>query len=89
LAAGFVDARLFPELAGDLERIDAGHLPPRALVAGAVDLAVVHAAGRHGKFIAGLATERARLRKPEMMRAGGLAAVSSVRVAPYNPSRWT
>jgi len=60
-----------------------------ALVPGTVDLAVVHAAERDCEFIAGLATERARLRKPEMMRVGGLAAVSSVRIPLYNPLRWT
>jgi len=45
----------------DLERIDAGRLPPRALVAGAVDLAVVHSAERDDEFIAHLAAERTGL----------------------------
>ena len=48
--------RLFPELAGDLERIDAGRLPPGSLDTDAVDRAVMHAPERHGEFVAWFAT---------------------------------
>ena len=51
-----VHAPLFPELAGDLERIDAGRLPPGSLDTDAVDRAVMHAAERHGEFVAWFAT---------------------------------
>jgi hypothetical protein len=63
-----VEARLLPELVGDLERVDAGHLPPCALVTGAVDLTVVHSAERDREFIARLAAERTRLGISKMMR---------------------
>ena len=51
-----VRAPLFPELAGDLERIDAGRLPPGSLDTDAVDRAAMHAAERHGEFVAWFAT---------------------------------
>jgi hypothetical protein len=35
--SALIPARFFPKHAGDLEWIDAGRLPPRSLVAGAVD----------------------------------------------------
>ena len=41
-----LEARFLPQLAGDLERVDADVLPPRVLAAGAVELAVVRAAER-------------------------------------------
>jgi hypothetical protein len=69
-----VEAYLVPELVSDLERIDACGLPPCALVTGAVDLAVVHAAERDREFIACLAAERTRLRIAKMMRIGWLTA---------------
>jgi hypothetical protein len=53
--SSLVEARLFPELARHLERIDADCLPPCALVSGAVHLAVVHAVERDDEFIARLA----------------------------------
>ena len=74
-----VEARLLPELVSDLERIDAGRLPPGALVTGAVDLAVVHAAERDDEFVARLAAERTRLRVAKMMGIGWLTAAHEAR----------
>jgi len=51
-----VHAPLFSELAGDLERIDAGRLPLGSLDTDAVDRALMHAAERHGEFVAWFAT---------------------------------
>jgi len=39
--AAFIGARAAPQLASDLERVDAGRLPPGALVTDAVDRAVM------------------------------------------------
>jgi hypothetical protein len=64
---------------GDLERIDPGRFPPGRLVAGAVELAVVHAAERDDEFIARLASERPRLRIAKMMRVGWLTAADEAR----------
>jgi hypothetical protein len=60
-----VAAANWQEFAGDLHRVDSGRLPPRALVPGAVDLAVVHPAERDDEFVARLAAERLRLREPK------------------------
>jgi hypothetical protein len=68
-----IDAGLFPKLAGDLDGIDVGCLPPRSLVASAMDRAMVDATERYGEFIAGLAAERAWLQVAQVMRIGWLA----------------
>ena len=68
-----VYAGVFPQFTGDLVWIDAGHPPPRSLVAGAMDRAVMRAAQRDCEFIAGSAAERARLQVANMMRVGWLA----------------
>jgi hypothetical protein len=65
---------VLPELARDLDRVDTGGLPPCALVAGTMDRAVMGAAERDRKFVAGLAAERLRLHVPKMMGVRGLAA---------------
>jgi hypothetical protein len=57
-----------PEHAGSRKRIHSDFLPPRRFIAAAMDLAVVRTAHRHRELIARLATERSRLRKPQMMR---------------------
>jgi hypothetical protein len=61
-------AGLFPELAGDLDRIDAGLLPPGFFGAGAMNRAVMRATEWDGEFIAHLAAEGARLHKSDVMR---------------------
>ena len=47
-------------------------MPPRSLVAGAMDRAMMDPAERHGEFIAGLAAEGARLQVAQVMRVGWL-----------------
>lgn len=49
-------------------RIEVVRPPPFLFVTGAVDLAVVRTAKRHGKFVAHFAPERPGLREPNMMR---------------------
>jgi hypothetical protein len=72
--APLVAAGLAPKPASDLDRVDAGRLPPCLLVAGAVHRPVVPAAERHREFIARFAAERARLHEPQVVRVGRLAA---------------
>src|SRR5262245_30674746 len=67
-------ARVVPKFARNLERIDAGDLPPGTLIAGAVGHAVLGAAEWYREFIAGLATKRARLHESQVMRIRRLAA---------------
>ena len=75
-----IEPGLSPELAGDLERVDASRLPPGALVAGAMNRAVMGAAERDGEFIADLAAERPRLQVAKMMRVGWFAAADQARL---------
>ena len=53
-----IEPCLSPELAGDLNGVDAGRLPPGLLVAGAVHGAMMRAAERDGEFVARSAAER-------------------------------
>src|SRR5262245_39433321 len=75
-----IEPGLSPELAGDLNGVDAGRLPPRLLVAGAMDRAVMRAAERDGEFVAGFAAERPRLQVAKMMRIGLFAAADETRL---------
>ena len=72
LDAALIDAGVFPQLAGDLDWIDAGCVPPPALVADAMNRTMMDSAERGGEFIAGLAAERARLKVAQVMRVGWL-----------------
>ena len=76
----FGSAGLDPKLTRDLDRVDAGLLPPGPLVTGAMNRTVVDAAERHGEFVAGLAAERPWLHEPKMMRVGRLAAAKEARL---------
>src|SRR5262249_34127709 len=62
-----VPSRVLPELARGLERVDTGGLPSCALVADAMDCAVMGAAQRYSEFVARLAAERPRLHVAKMM----------------------
>src|SRR5262245_31995416 len=64
----FVHARLSPQLAGDLDRIDAGVLPPGCFVADAMDQPMVDTAERHRELVARLAAKRPRLQMAQVMR---------------------
>ena len=75
-----IEPGLPPELTGDLNGIDAGRLPPRLLVAGAMDRAMMRAAERDGEFVARFAAERSRLQEAKMMRIGLLAAADETRL---------
>ena len=72
LNSPLIYAGVFPQLAGDLDWIDAGCLPPPALVADAMNRTMMDSAERGGEFIAGLAAERARLKVAQVMRVGWL-----------------
>src|SRR5215472_4052935 len=69
-----IESGLSPELTGDLNGVDAGRPPPRLLVAGAMDRAVMRAAERDGEFVARFAAERPWLQIAKMMRIGLFAA---------------
>src|SRR5262249_8286908 len=72
--------RVLPKLARNLERIDAGGLPPGPLVAGAMSCTVMDTAKRHCEFIACLTTKRTGLHEPQMMRIRRLAAAQEARL---------
>jgi hypothetical protein len=61
-----------PERMRHSERGNSARVPPRYLLARAMHLARVDTAEWHRIFIADLPAERARLRKRQMMRVGGL-----------------
>src|SRR5262249_21802070 len=69
-----IDAGLFPELAGGLDRIDASVLPPGCFVADAVHQPVMNSTERDRELVAGLATEGPWLHVPKVMRIRRLAA---------------
>jgi hypothetical protein len=75
-----IEPGLSPELAGDLDGVDAGRLPPRLLVTDAVDRAVMRAAERDSEFVARFAAERPRLQVTKMMRIGLFAAADETRL---------
>jgi hypothetical protein len=64
-----IEPGLSPQVAGGLDRVDAGRLPPGLLVAGAMDGAVMGAAEGDGEFVAHFAAERTRLQVAKMMRS--------------------
>src|SRR5262249_53247669 len=80
LNPSLIDAGAFPKLTGDLDGIDASLLPPGFFIASAMSRAVMRAAERDGKFIAGFAAERARLHKSDVMRIRGLATAQQARL---------
>jgi hypothetical protein len=71
---------LLPERLSHHERRDAAGLPPRDLLAGAMQLAMVRSAQRHSVFIADLAAEGARLGKRQMVRIGRLLRADQARL---------
>ena len=75
-----IESGLSPELTGDLNGVDAGRLPPRLLVAGALDGAMMRATERDGEFVARFAAERPRLQVAKMMRIGLFAAADETRL---------
>src|SRR6516165_6263199 len=56
-----------PEVGGNHKGIDILALPPGALIAAPVELAMVQPTDRNGEAVADLAPHRSRLRKPEVM----------------------
>jgi hypothetical protein len=75
-----IESGLSPELAGDLDGVDAGRLPPGLLVAGAMDGAVMRAAERDGEFVARFAAKCPRLQVSKMMGIGLFAAADQARL---------
>src|SRR5262245_9807527 len=75
-----IEPGLSPELTGDLNGVDAGRLPPRLLVADAMDGAVMRAAERDSEFVARFAAERPRLQVTKMMRIGLFASADETRL---------
>ena len=69
-----VHSAALPKLRCCIKRIDACLLPPRCLVAHAVNQPVVNAAEGDGELIADLASEGPGLREAQVMRVGGFAA---------------
>jgi hypothetical protein len=71
--ATFAHLCVIPEFARGFDRVNVGSLPPGSLVARSVNSAVMGAAQRDGKFIAGPSAEGPRLHMAEMMRIRWLA----------------
>ena len=71
---------LLPKTSGNLQDIHPLAFPPRALIAGLVQLPMMAAAQRHGEFIAHLEANGSGLGKPQVMRIGGLPAADETRL---------
>ena len=71
---------LFPKLLGGFQRVDFESFPPRNLIASLMKLPMVAAAKRNCEFIADFKTDGPRLRKPQMMRIGGLPPADEARL---------
>src|SRR5262249_8910953 len=72
--------RVLPKLARNLERIDAGGLPPGPLVAGAMSCTVMDTAKWHCEFITCLTTKGTGLQEPQMMCIRRLGAAQETRL---------
>ena len=59
---------MLPEPERDWKRIDVELLPPRGLITGAMQLAVMDSANRDGELVAHPVSKRTRLGKREVMR---------------------
>ena len=68
--------RFEPQCTGGDGRINADLLPPRRLVATAMDFAMMAAAERYGEFVANLSAKGPLLRKAQMMRIRGRATAN-------------
>jgi hypothetical protein len=77
-----VHSRVLPEFACGFERVDTDGLPPCALVAGAMDCAVMGAAQRYSEFVARPAAERPRLHVAKIMSVRWLTCERLLRGAP-------
>ena len=75
-----IEPGLPPEMAGDLDRVDAGRRPPGLLIASAMDRAMMRAAERNGELVAHFAAERPRLQVAKMMWIGLFAAADETRL---------
>src|ERR1700722_15681409 len=80
-----VQARLSPELARDLDRVDAGLLPPRTLIADTMNLAVMCPAQRSDEFVAHLPTKRTRLCEAKVVRIGRRSSTDKTRLLSNEP----
>ena len=72
--------RFFPETSRDFQGIHSVIVPPRAFIAGLVQLPVMPATKRNCELIAHLETDGSRLCKPQVMRIGRLPAADEARL---------
>src|SRR5262249_12390205 len=77
---GSQSARLLPQPAGNLARVNAGLPPPCALITRAMHCTMMPAAEWDCELIADLAAERTRLGKTEVVGVRGLAAADEARL---------
>jgi hypothetical protein len=72
--------RFFPKVSRDFQGIHSVTVPPRAFIAGLMQLPVMPAAKRDRELIAHLETNGSRLCKPQVMRIGRLPATDEARL---------
>ena len=72
--------RSFPEASRDFQGIHSVTVPPRAFIAGLMQLPVMPAAQGDRELIAHLETNGSRLCKPQVMRIGRLPAADETRL---------
>ena len=72
--------RFFPKASRDFQGVHSVTVPPRAFIAGLVQLPVMPATKRYRELIAHLETDGSRLCKPQVMRIGRLAPADEARL---------
>ena len=77
--AAFRALRTVPELARNVDGVDAGLFPPGGFIAHAMHQPMMDAAERDREFVACLAAQGARLHVAKMMRVRGFAAAEQAR----------
>ena len=71
---------LLPKPLGNLQGVDFQILPPGHFIAGLMQLPMMTTAERYGELVADFETQRSELRKPQVMRIGGLPAADETRL---------
>jgi hypothetical protein len=85
LRGGAAQATFCPQFASNLDRVEAGLLPPCALIASTVSRPVMDSAERGNEFIAHLSAEGPRLHEAKMVGIAGLSPTHETRLLGDEP----
>ncbi len=80
-----IQTRVSPQLTSNLDRIDAGLLPPCPLIADTMNRPVMDAAQRSNEFVAHLPTECTRLHEAQVVGIGRFSSAHETRLLGDEP----